>query len=183
MSFLKSSFAGVVGCIDGTHIRIIKPKHHGNSYINRKQYPSVVLQGVCDHELLFLDVYAGETGSVHNARVFQKSDLFTPIANGTIQFPHGSHLLDDLAYRLSTYLLVGFKNAGQLTPQQQNFNHKLSQLRASIENAFGLLKGRFRRLKFVETVRLDLIVLLTITACILHNECILEGDYAEDNKY
>lgn len=43
-----------------------------------------------------------------------------------------------------------------------------------------LLKGRFRRLKFLETVRHDLAVMNIVAACILHNVCILKGDLLDD---
>lgn len=60
---------GVIGAIDGSHIRIVAPKENHNSYINRKSYHSVLLQGVCDHRMLFIDVYAGEVGSIHDMTV------------------------------------------------------------------------------------------------------------------
>lgn len=37
-------------------------------------------------------------------------------------------------------------------------------------------KGRFRRLKLMETVRLDLIPMQIMSACILHDICIFEND-------
>ncbi|VEN52801.1 unnamed protein product [Callosobruchus maculatus] len=147
-----------------------------NSYINRKGYPSILLQGICDNKKLFLDVYAGESGSLNDARLFTKSDIFGRISNGEIDFPNNIHLIGDVAYPLSTYLLVGFEDNGNLSEPQKLFNRKLSQSRIVIENAFGILKGRFRRLKFLETKRLDLIALLIISSCILHNLCILNND-------
>lgn len=60
----------------------------------------------------------------------------------------------------------------------------VSQKRQVIERAFALLKGRFRRFKFLDMSRLDLIFLypsFIIAACVLHNIC-LEGinDIIED---
>lgn len=175
-----NGFPGIIGCIDGCHMRINKPKMHPNSYFNRKNYHSILLQAVCDHQKLFIDVYAGEPGSMHDMRLYRRSDLYQRIANSTVLFPNDSHLIGDLAYKLSSKLLVGFKNIGPLTDRQKNFNKKLSQNRVLIENAFAYLKGRFRRLKFMETVRLDLIVLLVVSACIMHNICILQGDLPEE---
>ncbi|KAB0793030.1 hypothetical protein PPYR_12650 [Photinus pyralis] len=163
-----NGFPGIIGAIDGTHIRILKPKDNPNSYCNRKHYHSVLLQGVCDHQKLFTDVYAGEPGSIHDLRLFRKSDLCQRITTGEVTFPNDTHLVGDLAYSLSRYLIVGFKNIGVLTARQKNFNYKLSQCRVVMENAFGYLKGRFRRLKSLETVRLDLISLLIVSGCILH---------------
>jgi len=173
-------FIGIIGAIDGSHIRIVKPKKNPNSYCNRKNYHSILLQGVCDSNKLFLDVYTGEPGSIHDMRLFRKSDLYERIKNSLIDFPEDSHIVGDLAYKLSPYLLVGFKNVGILTERQKNFNKKLSQCRVKIENTFAYLKGRFRRLKYLETVRLDLICLLIVCACIMHNICILKRDLPEE---
>lgn len=113
-------------------------------------------------------------------RLFTKSDLYEMIRNSSIEFYEDSHLLGDLAYKLSSYLLVGFKNIGGLNNREKNINKKLSQCRVVIENAFAYLKGRFRRLKYFETVRLDLICLLTVSVCIMHNICILNEDLPEE---
>lgn len=43
-----SSFPQVVGAIDGSHIPIAAPNEYANDYYNRKQFHSVVLQGVAD---------------------------------------------------------------------------------------------------------------------------------------
>ncbi|KAL1488476.1 hypothetical protein ABEB36_014945 [Hypothenemus hampei] len=174
--FEISQFPGVIGAIDGCHIRIMKPLDHPNSYINRKGFPSILLQAVCDHRKLFMDVYTGVPGSVHDARLFRMSDLSERIENNLISFPDDSHLIGDLAYVLSEKLIVGFKDNGRLTNEQKNFNNKLSRTRVVIEHAFAWLKGRFRRLKFVETVRADFIVVIIMACCIMHNICILQDD-------
>lgn len=171
---------GIIGCIDGCHVRIAAPKEFANSYINRKNYHSVLLQGVCDHQMLFTDVYAGEAGSIHDMNLFRRSDVYQRILSSDVKFHNDSHMIGDLAYKLSTYLMVGFKKNVPLDPRQQRFNIVLSKARVVIENAFALLKGRFRRLKFLETVRLDLVTLLIVTACILHNICLLNGDTLDD---
>ena len=41
------------GAIDGTHIPIAAPANGYRDYVNRKQWPSVVFQAVCD------DMYRG----------------------------------------------------------------------------------------------------------------------------
>lgn len=37
----KFSFAGTVGCIDGTHVAIIRPVEHEETYFNRKKFHSL----------------------------------------------------------------------------------------------------------------------------------------------
>ena len=50
----------------------------------------------------------------------------------------------------------------------------------AIECAFGLLKGRFRRLKFVDMVNMDSIVKIIASACVLHNVCLTTEDDWEE---
>lgn len=40
----RYGFPGVVGAIDGTHIKITGPKHNRAAYVNRKGYYSIQLQ-------------------------------------------------------------------------------------------------------------------------------------------
>ncbi|EZA61930.1 hypothetical protein X777_04741, partial [Ooceraea biroi] len=47
------------GAIDGSHIRIDKPVLDADSYINRKQYFSIHLQGIVNQHLKFIDVFIG----------------------------------------------------------------------------------------------------------------------------
>jgi len=48
--FDKGGFPGVVGCIDGTHVRIQGPNRNENDYVNRKGYHSINVQAVCNHK-------------------------------------------------------------------------------------------------------------------------------------
>ena len=60
-------FPQCVGAIDGSHIPIIVPKENPVDYFNKKGYHLVILQALVDHEYMFLDVYVGWPGSVHDA--------------------------------------------------------------------------------------------------------------------
>lgn len=55
----KTNMPGVIGAIDGTHIPIPGPSDHRDAYINRKGFPSIQLQAVCDSNLRFLDICTG----------------------------------------------------------------------------------------------------------------------------
>lgn len=48
--FRRGGFPGVIGCVDGTHIRIQAPHNNENGYVNRKGYHSINVQGICDNE-------------------------------------------------------------------------------------------------------------------------------------
>lgn len=75
---LLKSFSGA---IDGSHIRIDKPAEDPDSYINRKQYFSIHVQGTVDHNMKFIDIFIGYPGSVHDARVFKNSTLYNDLHN------------------------------------------------------------------------------------------------------
>ena len=48
--YRRRQFPGVIGCIDGTHIRIIAPSNDENDFVNRKGFHSINVQGVCNHK-------------------------------------------------------------------------------------------------------------------------------------
>ncbi|XP_066596095.1 putative nuclease HARBI1 [Prorops nasuta] len=172
------NFPGVVGAVDGSHIPISTPIEHPNSYVNRKGIHSVVLQGICDHRMKFIDVFAGFCGSVHDARVWNQCHIKALIdANMERYFPQNTHLIGDSAYPLSNYLLTPYRDNGHLNDIQRNYNTRLSRTRIIIERTFGLLKARFRKLHFMYLYNTDLIPLIILACCILHNICI---DYEDE---
>ena len=46
--FKIGGFPQVIGCVDGTHVRIIAPIADEPAYVNRKHYYSINVQGICD---------------------------------------------------------------------------------------------------------------------------------------
>lgn len=81
-------FLGVIGAIDGTYIKIRAPPTDSVSYINRKGFPFINLQVVCDSCGLFTHCYAGEVGSVHDARVFRNSPVIGFLERPEVYFQH-----------------------------------------------------------------------------------------------
>lgn len=45
--FLRTGFPGVIGCIDGTHIKIIRPNLNEHIFFSRKGYHSINAMIVC----------------------------------------------------------------------------------------------------------------------------------------
>jgi len=76
--------------------------------------------------------------------------------------------------------MTPFRDNGHLIPKQRHFNTRLSTTRVTIERAFGIFKGRFRRLQYLDTHKIETAVDLIIVCCILHNICILNGDEVMD---
>ena len=133
----------VIGSIDGCHIRISRPPKHGDDYMNRKGYYSILLQGVCDIYGQFRDVFVGAPGRVHDARLLRLSPIFSE--TDTI-FGDQWKLLGDSAYNSQdfSFILTPKRDNGLLTRQDKARNTALSRGRVIIENCFGRLKCRFR---------------------------------------
>jgi nuclease HARBI1 len=76
--FEYGGFPGVIGCVDGTHIAIIKPRHYGDGteiFRCRKGYYSINTQILCGPEYLIYNVVAKWPGSTHDSRVFDNSTV------------------------------------------------------------------------------------------------------------
>lgn len=171
---------GVLGAIDGCHIPIKAPQLNSCAYINRKSFHSVLLQAVCTADMRFTDCYAGEVGSVHDACVFKRSDLHGRMMTDSSMFPANSHIIGDAAYPLMGNLLVPYKDTGSMTAIKRHYNVAHASARCVIERAFAQLKGRFRRLKYLDMQRIDLVPKVIIACCIVHNVCIENGDACYD---
>ncbi|XP_024531998.1 protein ANTAGONIST OF LIKE HETEROCHROMATIN PROTEIN 1-like isoform X2 [Selaginella moellendorffii] len=112
----------------------------GESYYDRKQRYSVILQGVCDAQKRFLSVYAGWPGRV---RVFRNSTLRNKIVARELLTSPAVLAYDD---RIKPYLVgdKGYQLQQHLMIPHTTFNlhHHLAWI--VIEQAFGLLKMKFR---------------------------------------
>lgn len=151
--------------------------------IDRKKFPSIILQGTCDHLKRLTDCFIGFPGSVHDAHVFENSDLKKRIKhNPLLMVPKGSYLVGDAAYKLESYMMTPYKDMGHFTVEQRRYNYAQSVTRNVIERAFALLKGRFPRLKLVEIKDLNHLCSYILAMCTLHNFCLNEDIcLCEDN--
>ncbi|XP_012219683.2 putative nuclease HARBI1 isoform X1 [Linepithema humile] len=171
----------VLGAIDGTHIEIPAPSVDTRSYLTRKCRYAVTLQAICNADLYFTDCYVGYPGSVSDVRVFHNSDFWHNVnRNYRNFFPNEEYIIGDKAYPLYKWCLTAYRDNGHLSQVENNFNHILSQTRQTIERAFALLKGRFRRLKYLDMTRVDLISLTILACCVLHNICLQNIDDIEN---
>nr|XP_032832357.1 putative nuclease HARBI1 [Petromyzon marinus] len=180
----KSGFPGVVGALGGTHIPIRGPPSRRNAYVNRSGFPSIHLQAVCDSRLRFLDVDTGRPGSTEGAEALRKSPLWSRLEGlRTMDY----HLLADSAYPLETFLLSPYGDDGHLTELQRNYNRVHGSTRADIERAFGLLRRKWRRLKYLDMTAVAYIPAVISAACVLHNFLIdierLGGDETDPDTH
>lgn len=167
----NNGIPGAIGAIDGSHIEIPKPEDNQDSYINRKGYHSLLIQGVVDNNKKFIDVFCGEPGSLHDARLLRRSAIYAKILENP-EFIGDFFLLGDSAYPNLEWIVTPFQDTGFLSAEQKLFNKNISSKRVIVENAFGLLKGRFRRLRGLENFDLNLCSQIIMGCCILHNICL-----------
>lgn len=135
------------------------------------------MQAVCNHQRKIIDIFIGYPGSVHDSRVFRNS----PLKNNLEALCGRYFLLGDSGYPLHVNLLTPFKDRGNLTRRQLNYNIKLAKNRYIIEHTFGILKQKFRQLFHIKIRNIRFIVHLIRAACVLHNlalddEFILNND-------
>jgi len=176
-------FPNTFAAVDGCHIPVKCPTFDSNSYYNRKGYHSIILQGICDAECRFIDVFIGFPGSAHDARVWKNSPVYTRLQTSSHELlPSNAHIIGDSAYPCEIFLMCPYRDNGHLTKRQKHFNMVLSSTRVVIEQTFGLLKGRFRRLKYLDMLDIKLAAEVVAAACVLHNLCINNKDEADVDK-
>ena len=165
-----ADFPRVVGAVDGRHIDMKAPSEFQADYLDRTNRHSVNLKAICDSEKKFTYISAGFPGSAHDNRVFKSTPFFRLLEQKPeALFPNTNmHIIGDSAFQINNYILVPYKDLGNLTQQQQKYNTKLSKTRCIVENSFALLKGRFRRLKYIDASP-ERIKKIIITCCVLHN--------------
>ncbi|XP_018364516.1 PREDICTED: putative nuclease HARBI1 [Trachymyrmex cornetzi] len=174
MSLKDWGFPNVLGIIDGTSIKVRTPAHKIKStYVNRHDISSVTLQGICDANERFIDVFTGIPAKIHDSRVLKLSDINESLP---VICESKYHILGDAAYSIREWLLVPYKDYGNLTNKEREFNKRFCVTRVLIENAFGLLKGRFRQLTELHLHSIDKISKFIISCCVLHNLCIDNND-------
>ncbi|XP_071581589.1 putative nuclease HARBI1 [Temnothorax nylanderi] len=173
--FEIAGFPKVLGCIDGTFIKVQTPAHKIKStYVNRHDIPSITLQGICDARKRFVDAFTGIPSKIHDARILKLSDVHEALPG--LCEGNKYHILGDGAYPIREWLIVPYKDYGNLSERQKLFNKKFYATRVLIENAFGLLKGRFQQLIEVDMHNVDKISKFIISCCVLHNLYIDNND-------
>lgn len=167
-AFGTYGFPNVIAALDGTHITVRPPSDNKTDYCSRKMQFAINLTATCDSNLRITSVFSGYTARVHDARVFKASPLFQKLNTIPLNF----HILGDAAYALQKAVMTPFKDHGGrgLTVAEHIYNQRHSQTRMAIERCFGLLKGRWLKLNYLdcEPENWNKVVL---ACCVLHNIC------------
>ena len=147
-------FPHVVGAIDGKHVVIESPAKSGTLYHNYKGTFSIVLLAICDARYNFTLVDVGQYGSNNDSGVLAQSKMNIAFEKNTLHLPEcevvpGTNLnvpyflVGDEIFPLKPWLLRPYPGRDlELTDMIYNYRH--SRARRVIENAFGILRARWR---------------------------------------
>lgn len=113
-----AGFPGVVGVIDGTHVRIIAPSEDEAVFVNRKNFHSINVQIVFNAACKILDIVAKWPGSTHDARMLSESGIRQLFERRYV--PANCHLLGDSGYPCKPWLLTPYLQPRQ--GPQLNYN-------------------------------------------------------------
>ena len=135
----RHQIPNVIGCVDGSLIPIKCPSVNENSYVCRKQFHAINVQGICTHDLKFSNIVARWPGATHDAFIWSNCYLKAKMERGLY---NGGYLLGDSAYALRRYLMTPVSRPADAADRRYNVHHR--RLRSLIERTFGRWKNRWR---------------------------------------
>ncbi|OUZ99810.1 Short-chain dehydrogenase/reductase SDR [Macleaya cordata] len=183
-----TSLPNMCGAIDGSPIKLNRipddQVQNPSTYRCRNGYPSVLLQVVADHRKIFWDVCVKAPGGTDDATHFRDSLLYNRLTSAeilrdsviTVRGHHvRPYIVGDWCYPLLSFLLTPFSSNGTGTLAQNSFDSSLMKGRSMVEQAIGLLKGRWRILQDLN-VGLNHAPQTIVACCVLHNICQIAGE-------
>lgn len=123
-------------------------------------------------------INVGAPGRCNDSRIFECSSLKKYHSENNILEAHSKIingmnipvlLIGDSAFRLSSMLMKPFPFGLERTEKEKKFNKNLSKCRRVVENAFGHLKARFRRLGKCLENNIKNVNIIIKACCVLHN--------------
>ena len=165
-----SSFPGIVGHIDGTHIKITAPRHDIEyAYYCRKGGHSINVVLICDSKYRIRYANARFPGTSHDAYVWRRSVVQEFLKSKYAEGKRNFWLLGDSGFPQQPWLMTPYRTASTRAMERYNVAHKTT--RCMVERCIGILKSRFRCLSSHRILCFDPVTAgNVINACIvLHN--------------
>ncbi|XP_042987814.1 protein ANTAGONIST OF LIKE HETEROCHROMATIN PROTEIN 1 isoform X2 [Carya illinoinensis] len=193
MEEIKSKFEaffGLLNCcgaIDATHIIMTLPAvQTSDDWCDPENNYSMLLQGIVDHEMRFLDIVTGWPGGMTVSRLLKCTGFFKLCEggerlNGNVRTLSGGEEIREFivgggGYPLLPWLLTPYETDG-LSASMSTFNAMHEAARLLAVRAFSQVKGSWRILNKVmwrpDKRKLPSIILV---CCLLHNIIIDCGD-------
>lgn len=185
----REKFNGAIGAIDGTHIPIRVFSEDSIRYRNRKGFISTNILIFCDFNMNILYVCSGVEGSAHDAHVLEISGLY----NELTKLPPHVFVLADAGYgiteriltpyRSTRYHLQEYSSTNGPSNSKELFNLRHSKMRNVVERTIGILKRRWKILRFAnESLNKNFINESIICCCMLHNFLMQKNDMQIDEN-
>lgn len=138
------------------------------------------MMAIVDADYRFMHVNIGGYGSEGDGSCFRRSDIGAKILDNTlplpVETPIGSmkvpfFFVADDAFALGMRIMKPYcpSKGKQLTEQQRIFNYRLSRARRCVENAFGILSGKWLCLSRTMFCTPDRAQKIVSACCVLHN--------------
>lgn len=174
--------------IDGCHIEVHPPASEAIDYYNYKGWYSTVLLAVVDYRYRFLYTNVGCPGRCNDSSIYEQSllrkKMDLPIFKDKSVLLDGVRvpvvLIGDSAFRLSDSMMKPYPFKINASNKEKNFNYSLSKCRRVVENAFGHLKARFRRLGKGLDNNIENVNVIIKCCCILHNFLNIQNEVIND---
>ncbi|KAE9621938.1 hypothetical protein Lal_00032566 [Lupinus albus] len=176
------------GAIDATHILMTLPAvQTSDDWCDQEKNYSMLLQGIVDHEMRFIDIVTGLPGGMAFSRLLKCSAFFRLTEKGErlngddLSLGGGNvikeYVVGGYSYPLLPWLITPYETNNGISDSQSTFNHNHRGARLHAVKAFSLLKGSWKILSKVmwrpDKMKLPSIIL---TCCLLHNIIIDCGD-------
>ncbi|MCO5550757.1 hypothetical protein L7F22_004248 [Adiantum nelumboides] len=184
-----TGFHNMCGAIDGTHIKLARKPVvdlFPAQYVSRHGFHSILLQGIVDSKKLFWNVVCSAPGGSYDSNVFKSSQVYRDMKSCEIlseplielnRLSIRPYLVSDSAYKPTSFLLKAFKSKARQDLALKNASDKqIAKGRVKVENAFGILKNRWRILRDLN-VSLPFAPNVVITCSVLHNYVQLKGEH------
>lgn len=184
-------FDGGFAAVDGTHVPIRTLAKNCDLFRNRKSFVSTNLLILCNLKQRMLFVGTGAPGSYHDSSVYKKSPLFTMLQT----IPANLFVFADAGYGISKRLLTPYRGtryhlkeyaAGTSRPQnpKELFNMRHSKTRNVVERTIGILKRRWRLMRYCnESLDFEFISQCFMVCGLIHNLLMDENDLILDEEF
>ncbi|WKY06988.1 hypothetical protein Q1695_006851 [Nippostrongylus brasiliensis] len=150
----KFDYPHAVGFLDGRHVAIKRPYGAIETFMNYKNFQSLVLIAVCDVDNRFLLFDVGQPGQLGDTSIFQSSSIKTFFDECDDVFPETRDLGDvgPVPYHILTDDGFGQGGARYIEPfpaqfadtgSKRRFNAKHGEARKVIDTTFDILQRRF----------------------------------------
>ena len=181
------NFPNCLGTIDGKHVVMQAPALSGSKFFNYKGQFSIVLLAVCDANYFIILLDIGDSFRHSVGGVLANSKFEKALLENELPHPPADMISDSgstLPYCFVGDAMFPLKNnlmrpsPGHKLPEDEAvFNYMLSSARRGIESTFGILVTHWRIFKRPIFAKVEKAVLLTQTACCLHNYLQQQSDW------